>query len=177
MYKLKAQQQYINDIPVSIFFSVLIIIIFLLYTTTLVKTIPCGNSLLENFYSNFIHTDPYHIMSNLYAIYAVSRVERKLGTKKFIYLTIFILIINTILETLAKSLKPSLPCSIGFSGVLFGIMTYEIVSEKDLDLYILSSIVVMLAGPSMKNNNVSLLSHAIGAFTGIIGGLLYINLF
>jgi membrane associated rhomboid family serine protease len=116
-------------------------------------------------------------MSNLYAIYAISRVERKLGTKKFIYLTIFILIINTILETIAKSLKPSLPCSIGFSGVLFGIMTYELVSEKDLDIYILSSIAIMLAAPSMKNNNVSLISHAIGAFTGIIGGLLYINFF
>lgn len=175
MYKLNTQQY--NDIPISIFFSILIIIIFLLYTTTIIKTIPCGNSLLENFYSNFIHTDPYHIMSNLYAIYAISRVERKLGTKKFIYLTIFILIINTILETIAKSLKPSLPCSIGFSGVLFGIMTYELVSEKDLDIYILSSIAIMLAAPSMKNNNVSLISHAIGAFTGIIGGLLYINFF
>lgn len=162
-----------RDVPVSIFFSIVIIIIFLLYTTSLVKTIPCGDTILQQFYSNFIHTDLYHILSNLYSIYALARVEKRIGIKKFLTLIIFLLVTNTIFETIAKKLKPELPCSIGFSGVLFGIMAWEIVSEKDLDPYILSAIGIMIAGPSIKNSDVSLLSHSIGAFSGIIGGLLY----
>ena len=95
-----------KNTPVSAFFSVVIIIVFLLYFTSIFKTIPCGNTVLDQFYSNFIHTDIYHISANLYALYALSRVERKMGTKKFLYLIIFLLVFNTILEILAKKLKP-----------------------------------------------------------------------
>ena len=166
-----------KNVPVSAFFSVVIIIIFLLYFTTIFKTIPCGNTVLEQFYSNFIHTDIYHISANLYALYALSRVERKMGTKKFLYLIIFLLAFNTLLEILAKKLKPELQCSIGFSGVLYGVMTWELVTEKDLDIYILSSIIIMTVLPSLKSKNISLLSHGIGAFSGVISALVYRNIF
>ena len=163
-----------KNTPVSAFFSVVIIIVFLLYFTSIFKTIPCGNTVLDQFYSNFIHTDIYHISANLYAL---SRVERKMGTKKFLYLIIFLLVFNTILEILAKKLKPELQCSIGFSGVLYGVMTWELVTEKDLDMYILSSIIIMTVLPSLKSKNISLLSHGIGAFSGIISALVYRNIF
>jgi hypothetical protein len=52
-------------------------------------------------------------------------------------------------------------------------MTWELVLQKDLDIYILSSIIIMTVLPSLKTKNISLLSHGIGAFSGVISALVY----
>jgi membrane associated rhomboid family serine protease len=163
----------ISDIPVSTFVGISIIIIFCLYTVNILKYIPCGKDFVSVFSANFIHIESYHFMSNLYALYALSRVEKELGAKKFFTLLIFLLIFNTIIEVVIHKLIPTIPCSIGLSGVLFGIMTYEIISKNELDFFIITSIIATVAMPSIMSRRVSLLAHSIGAFSGIIGGLLY----
>lgn len=162
--------QQLKEIPVSLFLSVSIIIIFSLYLTTAIKTIPCGNDVMSSFFSNFVHVDSYHLMSNLIALYALSRVERDIGVKKFIGLILFLLIFNTIAETIIHKAYPQMKCSIGFSGVLFGIMTWEIITKKDLDFILILSIVIMVI-PSVQNPKVSFTGHAVGAIAGVIGGL------
>ena len=124
----------IHDVPVSVFISVCIIIIFLLYITSILKSIPCNNDVISIFISNFVHTNFLHLFSNLYAIYALSRVEQAIGGKQFIILVVFLLVLNTLLETLVNR-KLNIPCSIGFSGVLYGIMTWELVTQKHLDFF------------------------------------------
>ena len=111
-------------------------------------------------------------MVNLFALYSLARVERDLGPKKFIKLLIFLLILNTIIETITYKIFPTIKCSIGFSSVLFGIMTYELVTSKKLDFMLLISIIGTVILPSLKNQNVSLVGHSIGAASGVIGGLL-----
>lgn len=163
----------VRDVPVSSFLAISIIIVFSLYATTALKTIPCGKDLLANFTSNFIHIDPYHLIANLYALYALSRVEVSLGPKKFFILVLFLLFVNTLFEGAVHKMIPDIPCSIGFSGVLFGMMTWELVTNKGLDFYVATSIGAMVILPSIQNQKASLMGHLVGAVSGIIGGLLW----
>jgi membrane associated rhomboid family serine protease len=162
-----------QDIPVSLFLAVSIVVVFALYLTTAIKSIPCGKDVMSSFLSNFVHIEPSHLMANLFALYALSRVERDIGTKRFVTLIIFLLIFTTISEVIAYKLFPDMPCSIGFSGVLFGIMTWEIVTKKDVDLILIASIVGMVVLPSVQNSKVSLMGHAVGAVAGVVGGLIW----
>jgi len=162
----------IKEIPVSIFCAVSIIIIFSLYTTTVFKEIPCGKDVMSIFYSNFVHIDIYHLVSNVLALYALSRVEVAIGGKKFVALIVFLLVFNTIMEVVINSIFKTLPCSIGFSGVLFGIATWELVTKKGLDWVVALSIVIMLVGPSIKNPKASFLGHIVGVISGVVGGLI-----
>lgn len=162
-----------KTVPVSVFIAVSLVLIFSLYLTSAIKAIPCSKNVIDNFLSNFVHTDLSHILANLYALYALSRVEIQLGPKKFFTLVIFFLLFNSIFETILHRIKKDIPCSIGFSGVLFGIMTWEIVSNKGLDFYIITAIAGMVILPSLQNSKVSFSGHLIGAVSGILGGLLW----
>lgn len=166
------QIENIQDVPVSVFLAVCIIVVFALYITTAIKSLPCNNDVMSVFMSNFIHIEPVHLMSNLYTLYALSRVEQALGAKRFVTLLIFLLVLNTIIETTINK-KFNVPCSIGFSGVLYGIMTWELVTQKQLDFYLITSILVMLIVPSLTNQKISIIGHVVGACSGIIGGLIW----
>lgn len=162
-----------KDVPISIFISLLIIIVFLLYITTIIKTIPCDKDLTSVFISNFVHVDYIHVLSNLFAVYALSRVERDIGFSAFGNLIIFLLVFNTIGEIILHKLIPrEFSCSIGFSGVLFGVLTYELVHNNDIDIFMLMSIAVTVITPSLTNSNVSFSGHLIGAIGGIVAGII-----
>ena len=165
----------IKEVPVSLFLATSLIVIFLLYATTIIKSVPCNKDLLSVFYGNFVHIDIYHLLGNIFALYALARVEIALGTKTFFGLIIFLIIFNSLIEILVYKLIPGLTCSIGFSGVLFGIMTWELVTNRKLDYVLVVSIIFMVVLPSFQNKNVSLLGHSVGAFSGIIGGLIWVK--
>ena len=166
-----------KDIPVSVFLAVSLTVIFSLYLTTLIKTIPCQRDIMSSFISNFIHTDISHLLVNLFALYSLARVERDIGPKKFIKLLVFLLVFNTIIETIIYKIFPTIKCSIGFSSVLFGIMTYELITTKKLDFMLLASVVGTIILPSLKNQNVSLVGHIIGVISGGILGVFLSNKF
>ena len=162
-----------KDVPVSVFLAVSIIVIFSLYTTTALKEIPCGKDVMSLFYSNFVHIDVYHLLSNLFALYALSRVEVATGGKKFTALIVFLLLFNTLAEAAMYRIFKGLPCSIGFSGVLFGVAAWELVTNKGFDWMVVLSLIVMVAGPSIQNPKASLAGHAVGAIAGVVGALLW----
>lgn len=162
-----------KNIPVSMFLAISIIVIFLLYVTTIIKSVPCGKDLKSVFVNNFIHIDFYHLISNLIALYSLARIEESIGIKRFIILVSFILIFTSITETIIHKIFPSIPCSIGFSGVLFGLTSWEYVTNKKLDLGLLGSIALVTIIPSFKSSKVSLAGHAIGSISGVIAGLIW----
>jgi membrane associated rhomboid family serine protease len=162
-----------ENVPVSVFVALSIIVIFLLFNVQVVTSIPCGKNMHEVFMGQFVHIDSVHLISNLYALYAISRVEQEMGFKPFIWLLIFLLSFNTLVEYIVRKLWKDLPCSIGFSGILFGLMTWELVSKKDLDRELILAIIIMVIGPSLKTKNVSLLGHSVGAVSGVIAGLMW----
>ena len=129
-----------KEYPICSFISVLIIIIFSLYLTNAIKTIPCDKDMKSIFISQFIHTDFLHLLSNLYGIYSLSKVEYKYGPKKFFGLLIFLLIFNTIFEGILHKIIKT-PCSIGFSGVLYGVLTFDMI-YGDFNYMLFGSIIV-----------------------------------
>ena len=94
------QPTHIKDVPISVFIAVSIVVIFSLYTTTAIKTIPCGKNIMSIFYSNFVHIDLYHLLSNLFALYALSRVEIAVGGKQFVALIVFLLLFIVMTESI-----------------------------------------------------------------------------
>ena len=103
----------IKDVPVSVFTAIFIIIIFSLYITSAIKTIPCTKDIKSIFLSNFVHIEPYHLLANLFAIYSLARIEIQIGWKKFLGLLLFLLIFNTVIEITIHKLYSKIPCSIG----------------------------------------------------------------
>jgi membrane associated rhomboid family serine protease len=166
-----------KDVPISVFISLSMIVIFLLFNAQVVTAVPCGKSVQQVFMSYFVHIDFVHLVSNLYALYAISRVEQEMGRESFIWLLIFLLAFNVLVELISKKIWKDLPCSIGFSGILFGLITWEMVSKKKLDVELMLAIVIMTITPSLRGKNISLSGHAIGAVSGIMAGILwkYIN--
>ena len=165
-----------KEVPVSVLIAVSIIVIFSLYATTALKEIPCGKDVMSIFYGNFVHIDIYHLISNIFALYALSRVEVSVGGKQFVALIVFLLMFNTIAEVLMYRIFKGLQCSIGFSGVLFGVATWEMVTNQDFDWVLITSLITMVAGPTIQNPKASLMGHAVGAVAGVIGGLLWSRL-
>jgi membrane associated rhomboid family serine protease len=165
--------QQFKDVPVSLFLAVSIVVIFALYVTAIIKTVPCGKNVLSMCCSNFVHIETYHLMANLLALYAITRVERDIGPKRFASLILFLIIFTSVIEVIVHKIFVGFPCSVGFSGILFGIMTWELITKKGLNLIIILSIIGIVAMPSVQNSKVSLIGHAVGAITGVIGGLLW----
>jgi membrane associated rhomboid family serine protease len=162
-----------KDVPVSVFVALSMIVVFLLFNAKVVTSVPCGKGVHDIFMSNFVHIDTMHLISNLYALYAISKVEQEMGFIPFIWLLIFLIVFNTIAEFLSRRIWKNMPCSIGFSGILFGLFTWELVSKKKFDIEIILAIVIMVVGPSLKNKNVSLSGHAVGAVSGIVAGIIW----
>ena len=159
--------------PVCAFISSSMIIIFSLYFTDAIKSIPCEKNMPSILISNFIHTDFFHLMSNLYGLYSISLVEHKYGPKKFVFLILFLLIFSTIFEIILHKIIKT-PCSIGFSGILYGIFTFETITDKkNIDYNLFLSIIFNIISSKIFQKKISLTGHIIGAITGILGAIIY----
>ena len=166
-----------NQYPVCSFISVVIITIFSLYFTNALKTIPCGKDMQSVFISQFIHVDFLHLVSNVYGLYTLSTVEQKYGPKFFFSLIFFLLTINALLESLFHKFFDT-PCSIGFSGILYGVLTFDTVCDKNnIDYVLLGSIFTNMFVTKIFKSNISLQGHIVGAITGIISGIMFKNFF
>jgi len=167
-----------KDIPVSLFLAVSIVLVFALYLTTVLKTVPCGRNILSSFCGNFVHIDLFHLAANLITLYTLARVERDIGVKRFSFLIIFLLIFTSIVEVTMHKIFPNMACTIGFSGILFGIMAWELTTKRGLDLLVVISIIGVAVMPTIQNpERASLLGHLVGVASGIIGGLLWTSFF
>ena len=157
--------------PITTFISTLLIIIFLLLLSTILKIYPCGKDFISNLKSNFFHQDFTHLLSNLYGLYVISRIERKIGPKKFAILLASIILINTIIETSAHTIV-DIPCSIGFSAILYGLFAWEISTSRDeTDYYIISAIGLDIFSEIFNiNKGKALVNHFFGIISGIILG-------
>lgn len=162
-----------KKLKISTFIGILLIIVFILFNMNILTNLPCENNISNIFASTFTHIEVVHLLSNLFALYTLSRVENDMGSKSFAWLLIFLITFNTLVEYLIKNIcNSTIKCSIGFSGILFGIMTWEIISEKNINLDIILSIVAITFGSSF-NTNIATESHVIGAMSGIVGALLW----
>lgn len=163
----------IGDVRVCAFLGVSILVIFLLYATSIIKSVPCSNDTVSLFISNFIHTDISHFLANMYGLYAMARIEEEIGSKQFIKLVVFLLVCNTIGELIIHKIDRSIPCAIGFSGVLFGLLAWDVFTYHGIDVTTLTAVAFAVALPSFTSKKASLSGHAVGAVSGIIGAYIY----
>jgi len=158
--------------PICSFITTVLIVLFLLTFINLFKFYPCNENMLDNFISNFFHVDVMHLLSNLYGLYVLSRVERNIGPEKFGLVIILILALNSIIETVAHNLFKT-PCSIGFSSILYGILAWEIVSgNKEPDYFIILAIIFDAISGYYLNRRIALVSHIVGIVTGVFLGII-----
>ena len=94
-----------NQPNISIFIGLSLIIIFILYASKLVQQISCGDEIHQIFIRNFVHVDAYHLFINLFALYALSMVEKEMGFHSFLWLMIFLIVSNTFIEYIVKKFK------------------------------------------------------------------------
>ena len=63
-----------ENIPICSSIATVLIVVFLLALTTILKIDICDKDFLSNLMSNFIHIEPLHLISNLYGLYVLSRI-------------------------------------------------------------------------------------------------------
>jgi len=135
--------------------------------------------MLSNFVSNFFHVDILHLLSNIYGLYVLSRVEKNIGPKKFSLVVFLILFLNTAIETVSNRIFKT-SCSIGFSSILYGILAWEIVyGNKDTNYFIIVAVIFDAFSSYYLNRKIAVTSHIIGIITGILLAIIQIkfNLF
>lgn len=170
----------IKENPISSFSATILILVFILSLSSILKINPCGTDFVSNLQSNFLHIDTLHLLSNLYGLYILTRVEEKIGSVKFFCLILCIVILNTIIETFLHKII-NMPCSIGFSAILYGLFAWEITSgNKDFYPEILFGIwfdifseVFLTRNDITKlifNRKPALINHFIGVISGFALG-------
>lgn len=161
-----------GEIPVvTITLAVLMFIIYILYKAKAVKNIPCGNDLGSIVVSQFVHVSFVHLAANLFTLWYLANLERNLGWKKFILLVLVIALISSVIDTIIGDHAGKRDCSIGFSGVLFGLVAWSVLTNGGFKWYNLA----MVAGLVLTNMgpHISVRGHVIGAVTGLILALIY----
>ena len=145
------------------------ILITILYHTGTITNIPCDNNILSNAARNFIHVDTMHIIGNLSVFFILSHeLVKTFGFKYVLILLLSLLIIIVIIDTIYLKLVPDQRCSIGFSGILYGMLVWNILSKSSITASSLISIGILVLFPSMTSSNVSLSGHLIGAGAGLV---------
>ena len=101
----------------------------------------------------------------------LSRIESKLGSLKFALLILSIVLLDSVMEVVMHKYF-DVACGVGFSGVLMGLASWELVMQGEVDLYLLLAIAVRAISPSFQDKRASLVGHAIGALSGLMIGLI-----
>ena len=142
-------------------------VVYLAFYTKKIKNIPCGNDYLSILSSQFVHVSLLHLASNLFSLWYLASMEHSLGIGKFALLVTGLAVVSSAADMLIGNRH----CSIGFSGVLFGLFAWSVLTMGTFRWYNLGLVGVMLmanTGP-----NISLRGHAIGAATGVVFALIY----
>lgn len=149
----------------SIIIGVFLFLVYIGYYTKYLTNIPCDSTLVSKFCSNFVHIDSIHLILNLLGLFIISNLEKEIGTKKFISVVISISVLLSILETFLHQ-----KCSIGFSGVLYGLFAYEMMYNKYVDYDLLLTLILMFLFST--DTKISHTGHALGFFAGFLVSLI-----
>jgi hypothetical protein len=158
--------------PITAIVTTVIIVIAALYGFGVLKDVPCGEGVLKGLNRTFIHANWKHVAANLFAFLVLSRIEERYGSKFFGILIVQILVIATMIELVAFQFF-DVPCSVGFSGVIFGLIAWELMNDRDVNITLFLGLAGMVVAPSLQNSKASLTGHAIGAVAGLLVAIYY----
>lgn len=153
---------------VSIIILGMIVLIF--FTINLKST---GIDIIDYPLRDFYHADMSHLFANGISMVALSFMEEILGWKQYLFAIIFIWISSSMILLLIHKLIPSRKITtVGFSGVIFGLMViyYKLLGASSgiTMIGLLISIVPQLMVPGISFE---------GHLSGIIAGIIYVSIF
>lgn len=158
-----------GDRLVSIAIFVLLGVIFIAARSGLLPENICNNNLFYNIFREFIHIDTYHFILNAIALYYVSRLEARVGSAKYALLVTAIVIVSALITYLANAMF-NFTCAIGFSGVLLGLMAYDLLTrDKTINWKALVYLLLVSINPTAAGGQtVSISGHLIGIISGVL---------
>jgi len=154
--------------PVSLIVAIFVVILSFSSFTSLGTDALCEHSFGKSITRNFYHVNLAHLGINLMAFNVLSRIEDIVGSGPYILLLFMLLLISSVLDFIANLMFPTLKCSIGFSGILFGLLSWEMMALHDFDPSALLLLVVNVIAPTLRDPKASLIGHSIGAIAGVI---------
>ena len=155
---------------VSISIAILLAAIYGAYSTGTLTEIPCQNTLLNSAVRDFIHVDSYHLIVNLLGLYYVSTLEQKVGPLHYTAVISGIVAISAVLTFFVTKVL-AVNCSIGFSGVILGLMSYTL-ARRGLHVSWQPILYLIAVSASSRSPNVSVSGHLIGIVSGLLVALL-----
>jgi membrane associated rhomboid family serine protease len=156
--------------PVSIILGVALSVVFGLYRSNVVQGVDCSNNVGAAVVRDFTHTDTLHFLVNMLSFVYVSGIESREGSVKYLAVIGGILLLSA-LATVGLTTMLKLRCSIGFSGVILGLMAYGLVTS-DLKQFWVPLLYLIGVSVLPTSQNVSISGHLIGLGAGSIIGLI-----
>jgi len=149
----------------------IIIFMILIHFVPMVKEIVYNfeNIFISKLILPFIHINNIHLFQNCFAFYNMHYIELIISQSKYIIMLLFIIIMNTIIQIIYNKITNYNDNAIGFSSVLFGLITIypsthffgQHIIKKYYPYYMLIlTYILMPYSP--------LIGHLIGIFSGYI---------
>lgn len=127
----------------------------------------CNKGVIDIFKQSFTHIDITHLLTNMYTLYTFKTLEQTYGSANFSKLVLYIVALNTILNIVVTKLVDT-KCSIGFSGILFGLIIWQYFKTKEISQLNIMTAIALIVQPSLQNPKASLMGHFIGGLTGFL---------
>lgn len=121
---------------------------------------------------SLVHGSFTHLLINIFTFIQLYRLEQMLGSFNYFILILIILVLSSLLYWFINKLLygPSVVCSVGFSGVLFGLLVWSrmILNGGAFDIKEIALWATILILPVLQNPRISLLGHLSGLLVGLV---------
>lgn len=125
----------------------------------------CRSTLVNSFLRTVIHDNIAHLAINLASFRNISNaLIAKLSTKTYVQILILLWILDGLSDYFSISTKT---CSVGFSGVIFGLITYYFLEVSDDYMFVMSQLLLLLV-PGLLIPGISNFGHMLGILNGFI---------
>jgi membrane associated rhomboid family serine protease len=121
---------------------------------------------------SFLHQDLNHLSTNIFSLWNLLELEKEFKTSKFIMIVLFLLFASAGIHFIMDKVTGNKNCAIGFSGVLYGMIVFQIMLNG-LDIYRAGELLLLILLPSLTRSNISVSGHLSGAIAGLLAGILF----
>ena len=126
------------------------------------STIDCSDSIPATVTRTFQHAGLFHLILNLMALREVAQLEKTVGSCTVLVLVLMLIAGTTALEMIFPPTK----CSVGLSGILFGVVTWR--SFRHHRSGDAAALIFVYLISSMFSPNISFWGHAQGVAIGAL---------
>ena len=130
-------------------------------------TVPCQSNIQSALVRPALHANTMHLIGNLTAFFILTRsIQPRIGIFNYVLLIAFLWVTTAMMDVAFQQ-----TCSIGFSGVVLGLLVWDLFDRGQLkwDLAAAGVLAAIWLEPMAQGqNNVSMSGH----FYGLVAGLL-----